>query len=88
MKTLTFVYTKPDGSVSERTILALTTPSDLYGGIDISNLSPEDGAKFVSEYEALYADFLAAAKDLQEDYDVKYNYRNFKADRMSDVVEI
>lgn len=88
MKTLTFVYTKPDNSISERTLLVVTSPSDMYGGIDISALPPEKAADFVNKYEQLHMDFIAAAQELQEEYDVKYNYRNFKADRMSDVIEI
>ena len=40
MKTLTFKYTKKDGSVSERTLLALVIPGDKYAGIDVSELDP------------------------------------------------
>lgn len=88
MKTITFVYKKPDNSVSERTLLALVSPTDIYAGIDISTLDPELGAEFVNRYECLHADFLAEVKSLQEEFDVKHNYRQFKQDRMSDIIEI
>lgn len=88
MKTITFVYKKPDNSVSERTLLALVTPGDMYAGIDLSSLSPENGAEFVNRYEELHADFLAEVKELQAEFDVKHNYRQFKQDRMSDIIEI
>ena len=88
MKTITFVYKKPDNSISERTLLALTQPSVMYSGIDISSLEPSIGAEFVNRYEALHQDFLAEVKELQAEFDVKHNYRQFKADAMSDVIEI
>lgn len=88
MKTLTFSYTKPDNSVSERTLLALVTPVDTFQGIDISELPPEKGAEFVRKYEDLHADFLAEVKELQAEYDLKFSYRTFKPERMHDVIEI
>lgn len=88
MKTITFLYRKADGSTSERTLLALVTPSDKFAGIDISSLSPEQGAKFVNRYESLHADFLAAATELQAEFDLKHNYRQFNASGMSDIIEI
>jgi hypothetical protein len=91
MKTITFNYTKKDGSTSERTLLAITEPhpaTDKYAGIDITELSPEDGAKFVSKYEQLYEEYLEATRELQAQYDVKHSYRQFFASGMSDVIEI
>lgn len=88
MKTITFTYTKPDGSVSERTLLVLVSPGDMYAGIDISPLPPEIGAEFVNRYEQLHADFLAEVASLQDEYDVKHNYRQFKKDRITDLIEI
>lgn len=88
MKTITFTYTKPDGSVSDRTLLALVTPGDMFAGIDLTSIPPEKGAEFVNKYEALHADFLAGVVELQAEYDVKHNYRQFKQSRMSDIIEI
>lgn len=88
MKTITFTYTKPDMSISERTLLATVVPGDVYAGIDITSIGPERGAVFVNAYEELYADFIAAVNDLKAEFDLKHNYRQFKADRMSDVIEI
>lgn len=88
MKTITFVYRKADNSLSERTILALVTPGDKYAGIDLSTLSPENGAEFVNRYESLHADFLAEVKELQAEFDLKHNYRQFNASGMSDIIEI
>jgi hypothetical protein len=88
MKTLTFSYTKKDGSTSERTLLALVTPGKMYAGIDISSLAPEQGAEFVNRYEELHADFMAEVKELQAEFDVKHNYRQFLEEGMSDIIEV
>jgi len=91
MKTITFTYTKKDGSKSERTLMAIVEPhpaTDKYAGIDISELSPEDGAEFVGRYEGLYDKYLKETRELQAEFDVKHNYRQFFTDGMSDVIEI
>ncbi len=88
MKTITFYYTKKDGSTSERTLLALVTPGNMYAGIDLSSLDPESGAEFVRRYEELHADFMAEVKELQAEFDLKHNYRQFLESGMSDIIEI
>ena len=91
MKTITFDYTKKDGTTSERTLLALVEPkeaTDKYAGIDISELSPDEGAEFVARYEDLYEKYLDATRALQAEFDLKHNYRQFFASGMSNVIEI
>lgn len=88
MKVLTFTYTKPDGSVSDRTLMALVTPGDKFAGIDLSNIDPSMGAEFFSRYKELYTDFMAEVKELQAEFDLKHNYRQFDAARMTDIIEI
>lgn len=88
MKTITFTYTKPDKSVSDRTLLATVVPGNMYAGIDLTSIGPEQGAKFVNEYEKLHNDFIIAVKELQAEYDLKHNYRQFKQELMSDIIEI
>jgi hypothetical protein len=88
MKTLTFTYTKKDGSVSDRTLLALVTPGKMYAGIDLTSISPELGSEFVNRYEELHADFMAEVKELQAEFDLKHNYRQFLEEGMSDIIEI
>lgn len=91
MKTITFNYTKKDGSTSERTLLVTAEPkpaTDKYAGIDLSEISPEDASAFVLRYEDLYNEYLQNLDDLKEQFDLKYNYRQFFADNMTDVIEI
>ncbi len=91
MKTITFTYTKANGDVSDRTLLVLSEPkeaTDKYAGIDISQLDPSEGAKFVSEYERMYDEYQANLKVVMAKFDVKHNYRQFIETGMSDVIEI
>lgn len=88
MKVITFTYTKPDMSITERTLLATTMPGKMYAGIDVTSIGPERGAEFVNKYEQLHEDFLVAVRELQEEFDLKHNYRQFREDRMTDIIEI
>jgi hypothetical protein len=88
MKTLTFTYTKKDGSTSERTLLATVTPGDKYAGIDLTMLEPSDAAHFVGRAKQLHDDYVSDMQELQAQFDLKYNYRQFLSDGVSDLTEI
>ncbi len=89
MKTITFTYTKPDHSVSERLLLAFVTPGgDKYAGIDISELEPKMAACFIADAEKLHQEYLEDVRRLQKLYDVKYGYKQFLVSRMNNVTEI
>lgn len=88
MKTLTFKYTKRDGSVSERTLLSFIQPTDKYAGIDVSELEPETAAEFIAEMltlESEYKDFQAA---IISKYELSHSYRQFLKDGVSELTEI
>lgn len=89
MKTLTFTYTKKDGSVSERTLLAMVVPNDkYYAGVDVSELDPVVANEFVKEADSLHKQYLADLQALQTKFDLKHNFRQFLASGVSDVTEI
>lgn len=91
MKTITFNYTKKDGSTSERTLAVMVEPhpaTDKWAGIDISELDPVDGIAFVFRLDELHAKYMEDVKKLQAEFDLKHNYRQFLASGMSDVIEI
>jgi hypothetical protein len=90
MKTITFNYTKKDGSTSERTLLVVTEPKTVayWAGIDLSEISPEDGSEFAARYEELHQKYLNDVKELQAEFDLKHSYRQFLESGMSDVIEI
>ena len=88
MKTLIFKYTKADGKVSERTLLALVIPGDKYAGIDLSELEPNEAMNFVHEVEILHEKYIMDMQALQTKFDLKYSYRQFFADKMTELCEI
>ena len=89
MKTITFNYTKKDGSTSERTLLVMVSPGgDKYAGIDLSSIDPDSAAQFTNEAEEAHEGYLAMMKEIQDRYDLKHNYRQFLVSGMSDIIEI
>jgi hypothetical protein len=89
MKTITFEYTKKDGSTSERTLLVMVSPGgDKYAGIDISDVEPNRAAEFARYAEDAHDDYIARMQDLQAEFDLKHNYRQFLVSGMTDITEI
>lgn len=88
MKTLTFTYSKKDGSVSTRTLLAQSMPGDKYAGIDISDMDAVEAAEFAARAVGIHESYVLDMKRLQEEFDLKHNYRQFLAGRMSNITEI
>ncbi len=88
MKALTFKYTKKDGSVSERTLLAMITPTDKYAGIDVSELDPKVAAQFIKEMQLAHDEYIDYIRHIQESFDLKHNYRQFLESGMSDITQI
>ena len=50
MKLLEFNYTKADGSVSERAVIELVTPTQFIEGIDVTQMPEDDFALFSSDH--------------------------------------
>lgn len=89
MKTITFNYTKKDGSSSERTLLAMVTPGgSTYAGIDVSELSPVQAAEFMKGAQRIHEHYLDALKSLQAEFDLKHSYRQFLVSGMENITEI
>ena len=89
MKTITFSYTKKDGSKSERTLLAMVSPGgDKYAGLDVTELEPNVAAAFAKDAALLHEDYLRSMRELQEVYDLKHAYRQFLVAGMTNVTEI
>lgn len=87
MKTLTFTYTKADGSTSERTLFAMVTPGNKYSGIDMTMMEPNDAAAFAQAAAAVYEEYLEKLEALKQEFDVKHNYRQFLESGVSKVVQ-
>jgi hypothetical protein len=88
MKTLTFKYTKADGSVSYRTLLVMVSPNTMYEGLDISELEPLEMADVEVEINKAYNRYLSDIADIKQEFDIKHNYRRFDPSKMTEVNEL
>jgi hypothetical protein len=88
MKTITFDYTKKDGSTSARTLLALVTPGDKYAGIDLSELDPIVAANFAHDAEELHEKYILDMQALQTKFDLKFAYKQFLASGATNVIQV
>lgn len=91
MKLISFKYTKPkDGSVSDRLLLALSEPgtSNKYAGIDLSDIDPNEAAKFVAAAVERNKQYVEDMKVLQNKFDLKFAYKQFLQEGVSEVVEV
>lgn len=86
MKTLTFKYTKADGKVSDRVVLITAEPTKLYAGTDISSLDMQDQVRYIHAVQRAREDYLEQIKELNEEFDLNFNYRQFDPAKMSDIV--
>ena len=87
MHILTFNYTKTDGKKSKRVIAVHNTPQKLYAGTDISTLSMEDQALYAIKVQKAKDAYLEVVKHINDEFDLNYNFRQFKPELMSEIVE-
>lgn len=86
MQIYTFKYTKANGVASDRVLVPFVEPSKHFGGMDISELSTEEQALYISEVERVRHDYYENLNKLTEKYDLVRRYRQFDPDKMSNVV--
>ena len=76
-----FIYTKKDGSTSERYVYEIKPVSDLMLGLDLTEYSDEDRAHYINQLDLLYSD----VRDAIADMGLSSQYRNFKGDGIEDI---
>ncbi len=86
MKTLSFKYTKSDGTSSNRVLAVMVSPNTMYEGIDMSSLEPVEMALFEEAMDAAYTEYLNKVTLIKDEYDLNHNYRRFDPSKMTDVV--
>jgi hypothetical protein len=87
MNIISFTYTKSDGSTSNRVISPIITPSTMFEGTDLSELSAEDQVLYCQELGKLRDEYLANVNTLLVKYDLKNHYRRFDPSKMTNVVK-
>jgi hypothetical protein len=85
MKLLEFTYTKADGSISDRALIELVTPTQFVEGIDVTQMPEDEFALFATEMRELKNAQHEATMALLAKHDLKHNYRRFSPDKMSDL---
>lgn len=85
MKIKEFTYTKPNGDVSERTLVELVSPTEHIEGIDVSELDMDSYAEFIPRLRQLEDEIYAKRMALYAEFDLSKSYRRFIPARMTDV---
>lgn len=85
MKIKEFTYTKPNGEVSQRTLVELVSPTEHIEGIDVSELDMDSYAKFTKKLNELENEISAKRLALYAEFDLSHNYRRFVPSRMTNV---
>jgi hypothetical protein len=85
MKIKEFTYTKPNGDVSQRTLVELVSPTEHVEGIDVSELDMDSYAKFTQQLRDLETQVYNQRMALYADFDLGNNYRRFVPARMTNV---
>lgn len=85
MKLLEFKYTKADGSVSERAVIELVTPTEFVEGIDVTQMPEDEFALFANEMRELKNAQHEATMALLAKHDLKHNYRRFTPKQMANI---
>lgn len=88
MKTINFTYTKVDGKQSNRMLVVANEPTKFVSGTDISELEPVDQVQYVEEVKKAKEIYLEMLKQINCEFDVERNFRQFKPECMSDVVTV
>ena len=85
MKIKEFTYTKPNGDVSQRTVIELVSPTEHIEGLDVSELSMDAYADFVQKLRELESNLYTQRMELYSQFDLTHNYRRFVPARMTNV---
>jgi len=85
MKIKEFTYTKPNGEVSQRTVVELVSPTEHIEGIDVSELDMDSYAEFTKQLNELEKEIYNKRTELYNQFDLTHNYRRFVPSRMTNV---
>jgi hypothetical protein len=86
MQITTFVYTKENDSVSERTVLVLSMPHEHMKCLDMSELTEEQQAMAAVEYGAIMDEHLVKVEAFKKKFDLVKSFRSFDTKKMTQVM--
>lgn len=85
MKLIEFIYTKADGTKSERAVIELQQPTKYVEGWDVTQMPEDEFAKFSREMSELKQLQHLQTMELLNKFDLKHNYRRFIPEQMESV---
>ena len=88
MKYAEFTYTKPNGEVSQRSILAVAYPrpeEKSYKGYDVSDMGVEEFSEYLTRLNALRQKQKEELDALAAEFDLKHSFRNFLVERITNL---
>jgi hypothetical protein len=85
MKFAKFKYTDAKGKITNRRVLVVQEPSDKLQAFDVAELSEIEVAEFAEAYETAKQAFIAQIEVLKQEYDLKYNFRQFFANKIENL---
>lgn len=85
MKLVEFLYTKENGTQSQRAVVEVQQPNKFFEGVDVSELDAESFAEFVADYRALKEEHHNKVLQCLNKHDLSNNYRRFTPERMSNI---
>ena len=86
MTTTCFTYTKTPTDITDRVVIVLSTPSNKYFGIDVSDLDMEDQALVDEEIRRATESYNDRIKEIMTKFDIRTNYRSFLLEKMSNII--
>lgn len=87
MKFLTFDYKDSKGKETKRQVIQLSAPQPHYFCIDVAELEPIDMVELQNELEEAEAEAKGIRDKILAKYDVSKNYRYFKPESMTNLIE-
>lgn len=80
-----FKYTKADGTTSRRVLAPFALPNKFFAGNDITELSTEEQALYITEVDAAKTRYAQELAQINSKFDVEHRYRQFNPDQMTNV---
>ncbi len=87
MTITTFTYTKADGKISNRVLAGVSKPNKFVSGTDVTELPQEQQVLYAMAIQEAKTAYLEAIKVINDKFDVNHNFRQFKPECMTNVVE-
>lgn len=88
MQIKSFTYTKKDGSQSKRVAMITRGPSNMFMGVDLSELTEQEAREYAETYSVLLDNFMEQVAELDVAFDTKNRIRQFDPLKMTDCSEV